>query len=97
MTTPQPAGRQPSPRFRVRRFLLVLCGLLVLNSAVLLLYTRDAVSWHWVLPFDWPAVFILPDEADEALGPAREALIAWFAAIPWLALCAALAARPWRR
>ena len=71
-----------------RRFAWLLAGLAVANAFLLALFFNDRLAWRWVLVLDWPARLLLPGEAEEAIGPWREASYIWLAALPWLALCA---------
>jgi hypothetical protein len=78
------------PAIRWRRFALLLAALAAVNVLLLALYFHDRLAWRWVLVLDWPARFLVPRESEEALGPLGEAAVIWLAALPWLALCAAL-------
>lgn len=79
------------PTLRWRRFAVVLAVLAALNALLLALYFHDRIAWSWVLVLDWPGRFLVPRESEEAVGPRAEALFVWLAALPWLALLAALA------
>lgn len=80
------------PAVRWRRFAVLLAALAAVNAILLALYFHDRLAWRWVLVLDWPARFLVPRESEEGLGPLREALLIWLAALPWLALCAAVLA-----
>jgi len=79
------------PAVRWRRFAVVLAALAAVNALLLALYFHDRIAWSWVLILDWPARFLVPRESEEAVGPRAEALFVWFAALPWLAVLAAVA------
>ncbi len=74
----RPRKLKPSP------FFLVFGCLCAMNAVVLLACWLKQSTCLAVLPFNWPALFVLPDEADELLGIGRVVVISWFVALPWL-------------
>ena len=81
----------------LRRFILIFVILCGLNSAILTACAFSRPACALAIPLNWPAFFVLPDEADELLGRGRVAAISWFVALPWLAAIAGLLANSARR
>lgn len=90
-----PADPQSVPTFgHVHRraftpFFLVFGSLCVVNAGVLFACSVNQSLCLAAFPFNWPAWFVLPDEADELLGIERVVTISWFVALPWLAVVSA--------
>ena len=90
---------QPKPeKWRLNRrgprpFVLVFAALCIVNAAILGICAAKGGCWLAALPFNWPSILVLPDEADELLGIKRVALISWFVALPWLAVVSAFIVR----
>jgi len=91
-----------APRTALGRGAIIFLALLVVTglvTTVSLIAPRGGLLHESTLvlfaPLLWPAVFVLPDEADELLGLPRVIAVSVVVSMPWWAFLSWLGARAW--